>query len=60
MSSGCGKIPTLASNVYDNGQHIAITASMEREYVAQCADQRRRHMQASWQYQLVWDFFNQF
>jgi hypothetical protein len=46
--------------VYDNGQHIAITASMEREYVAQCADQGRRHMQASWQYQLVWDFFNQF
>lgn len=34
MSSGCGKQPAIASNQYNNGTHIAITAAnMQREYI---------------------------
>jgi poly(3-hydroxybutyrate) depolymerase len=34
MSSGCGKTPTIASSMYNNGKHIAITAAnMQREYI---------------------------
>jgi len=34
MSSGCGKAPTIPSNMYNNGTHIAITAAnMQREYI---------------------------
>lgn len=34
MSAGCGKPPTIASNMYNNGHHIPITAAnMQREYI---------------------------
>jgi poly(3-hydroxybutyrate) depolymerase len=34
MSAGCGKAPTIASNMYNNGQHISITAAnMQRRYI---------------------------
>jgi len=34
MSSGCGKPPTIASNMYNNGKNIPITAaSMQRRYI---------------------------
>jgi len=34
MSAGCGKAPTIASSMYNNGQHIAITVgSMQRRYI---------------------------
>jgi poly(3-hydroxybutyrate) depolymerase len=34
MSAGCGKAPTIASGMYNNGQHISITAaSMQRRYI---------------------------
>jgi len=34
MSSGCGKAPTIASSMYNNGQHISITAAnMQRRYI---------------------------
>jgi len=34
MSSGCGKTPTIASSMYNNGHHIPITAAnMAREYI---------------------------
>src|SRR6478735_1139024 len=34
MSTGCGKAPTIASSMYNNGQHIPITAAnMQREYI---------------------------
>jgi poly(3-hydroxybutyrate) depolymerase len=33
-STGCGKAPTIASGMYNNGQHISITAaSMQRRYI---------------------------
>jgi poly(3-hydroxybutyrate) depolymerase len=33
-SAGCGKMPTIPSGMYNNGQHIAITAAnMQREYI---------------------------
>lgn len=33
-SAGCGKAPTIASNMYNNGQHISITAAgMQRRYI---------------------------
>ncbi len=34
MSAGCGKAPTIASSMYNNGQHITITAaSMQRGFI---------------------------
>jgi poly(3-hydroxybutyrate) depolymerase len=34
MSSGCGKPPTIASSMYNNGQHISITVgTMQRRYI---------------------------
>ncbi|HXU04227.1 MAG TPA: hypothetical protein VN903_24875 [Polyangia bacterium] len=34
MSSGCGKAPGIASSMYNNGQHISITAAnMQRRYI---------------------------
>jgi len=34
QSSGCGKAPGIASNLYNGGQHISITAAgLQREYV---------------------------
>jgi poly(3-hydroxybutyrate) depolymerase len=34
MSSGCGKAPGIASGMYNNGQHISITAAnMQRRYI---------------------------
>jgi poly(3-hydroxybutyrate) depolymerase len=34
MSAGCGKAPTIASSMYNNGQHITITAaSMQRRFI---------------------------
>ena len=34
MSAGCGKVPSIASDQYNNGHHIAITAgTMQREYI---------------------------
>lgn len=34
MSAGCGKAPGIASDQYNNGHHIAITAAnMQREYI---------------------------
>ncbi len=34
MSSGCGKAPTIASNMYNNGSLISITAAnMQRRYI---------------------------
>ena len=33
-SAGCGKMPTIASNMYNNGKNIPITAaSMQRRYI---------------------------
>jgi poly(3-hydroxybutyrate) depolymerase len=33
-SAGCGKTPTIASSMYNNGQHISITAaSMQRRFI---------------------------
>jgi poly(3-hydroxybutyrate) depolymerase len=34
MSAGCGKTPSISSDQYNNGHHIAITAAnMQREYI---------------------------
>ncbi|HYQ01931.1 MAG TPA: prolyl oligopeptidase family serine peptidase [Polyangiaceae bacterium] len=34
MSAGCGKAPTIASNMYNNGKNIPITVgSMQRRYI---------------------------
>jgi poly(3-hydroxybutyrate) depolymerase len=34
MSSGCGKMPTISSDMYNNGQHISISAAgMDRRYI---------------------------
>lgn len=34
MSAGCGKAPTIASNMYNNGKNIPITAAgMQRRYI---------------------------
>lgn len=34
MSAGCGKTPTIASSMYNNGQHISITAAnMQRRFI---------------------------
>jgi poly(3-hydroxybutyrate) depolymerase len=34
MSAGCGKAPMIASSMYNNGQHITITAaSMQRRFI---------------------------
>ena len=34
MSAGCGTTPTIASGMYNNGQHISITVgSMQRRYI---------------------------
>lgn len=34
MSAGCGKAPTIASSMYNNGQHITITAAnMQRRFI---------------------------
>jgi poly(3-hydroxybutyrate) depolymerase len=34
MSAGCGKVPTIASNMYNNGKPISMTVgSMQRRYI---------------------------